>query len=54
MSFSQKYRKHELPKGTVLVHYCASAHSISVSQYRLHGILGMCILAQALWSLCAL
>lgn len=27
-SFSQKYRKHELPKGTVLVRYCASAHSV--------------------------
>lgn len=39
------------PKELVLVHDCASTHSVSVSQHRLHGLLGMCVLARALWSL---
>lgn len=39
------------PKELVLVHDCASTHSVSVSQHRLHGLLGMCVLAWALWSL---
>lgn len=39
------------PKELFLVHDCASAHSVSVSQCRLHGLHGICVLAQGLWSL---